>query len=793
MRALRRGRDGGRLDEPVPLGPLIALSVLLAIGTLALLAPILLSVLPGVDLAAPLEDQHQDAETLLFLIAFGVLLPLSVIASGRIADRILAGPNRDGFSAAVGALAIGLILALLATKAAERTDLDGGTVLAVAAVLWLVLAAGVLGRAAAPRPWAPLGAGAGRAASVWAVAGLLAPVLVLAFARLGSVSLPVLLVGAAAVAAVVLAGDRPRVPALRGRAGLAADLVVLLLLALAVPNVVGFVAGDPETAFQTSIIQFHQDFFLGPANQVLGGGAMLVDTLSQYGVASIYFLCGLFTFIPIGNGTLGLIEGVLSALMFMAAYGVMRVAGVSRLPAAAAMVVAVVVLVYGLVYPIGGLLQHGAIRFGLPAGVVLGAVMEARWPRLLIPARALQLATLGLASVWALEGFAYSLLTVAAIVVVQAALAPAGGRLRLVVAWVVQVAAACVIAHVVLAGATLAATGELPRWGWYLNTLREFLVGQIGDLTYDFSPWSPGLAVGALYLASGIAATVVVLRRRDAALQERTMVIAIAGTTAFGIALFSYLVNRSADHIVPYVCLPAVTLAALWISLLGRPGLAASAGARRAALGLALGASVLLTAVAWSSVDTRFSQSALAHAVPGGDSLRGALERLWDRPAFGPEAPEGERLLAEHTPGEESSIVLTKADLSIEILLRAGRSSEVPLGDPWEDSFVPDDHLAPLGDFVDSLEPGDRLLIDAGAREAFATYRRDPSLSPFEAQPTGSTPTGLASLQLWVLKEIGADYDLRPVSRGRLGLEVVELVPPGFPLTRADSEQVQRP
>ena len=173
----------------------------------------------------------------------------------------------------------------------------------------------------------------------------------------------------------------------------------------------------------------------------------------------------------------------------------------------------------------------------------------------------------------------------------------------------------------------------------------------------------------------------------------------------------------------------------------------------------------------------RYSQSALAHAIPGGTSLSAALERLWDRPAFSPEAPEGERLLDEHMPGEEQSIVLTKADRSIEILMRAGRSSAVPLGDPWEDSFVPDDHLAPLGDFVDSLEPGDRMLLDADAREAFEIYRRDPSRDPFGAEPAGTVLTGLATLQLWVLREIGKDYDLRTVARGQFGMEVVELVP----------------
>ena len=56
--------------------------------------------------------------------------------------------------------------------------------------------------------------------------------------------------------------------------------------------------------------------------------------------------------------------------MFVATFATLRIAGVSRLWPASAMAVAVIVVVYGLQYPIGGLLQHGAIRFGLPVGVL---------------------------------------------------------------------------------------------------------------------------------------------------------------------------------------------------------------------------------------------------------------------------------------------------------------------------------------------------------------------------------------------------------------------------------------
>ncbi len=90
--------------------------------------------------------------------------------------------------------------------------------------------------------------------------------------------------------------------------------------------------------------------------------------------------------------------------------------------------------------------------------------------------------------------------------------------------------AACLVAHVaVRRWITLAGPGELPDWGWYLNTLREFLLGRLGDLTYDFSPWSPALAVGALYLVSGRGAG-----GRPAAGAERRC--ARSGTLLFAIA-----------------------------------------------------------------------------------------------------------------------------------------------------------------------------------------------------------------------------------------------------------------
>ena len=757
----------------------VALTVACVVGAFFVATPVALLVIPATVLPPPFAEQHQDSETLLFLLAFAVLLPLSLAVVPRILDRIATGPNAPALPALAGTLVASLIGALLFVKASEHLPWGSGlVVLLLVMASWCLAAAVLLGSAARQRPLRPLL----RLASYrrvplagWVALAVLAPLLALAFAKLGSIALAPLIVGCVLVALVVAGSERLHVPRVPRPWGHAIDAVIVVLLLFAVPNVVIFVTGDPSHADETTILQFHQDFFLGPANHVLGGGAMLVDTLSQYGVGSIVFLVGLFEFIPIGNGTLGLIEGVLTASVFITGFLILRVTGVSRLLAGAAMTIAVIVLVYGLQYPIGGLLQHGSLRFGLPIGVIAGAVLESRRGGRSALTRALSLVVVGVSSIWALEAFAYTLLTLAALIGFQTWTRWEGGRRRFLALWVVQVIAACLAAHAAFALGTLAASGHLPDWGQYLRTLHEFLVGGIGDLTYDFAPWTPALAVGFAYLASAAAIVLMLMRRMEIVERERPTLVALTGSTAYGIALFSYFVNRSADHILPYISLPAVLIGTLWLNLLLRPSTGASPTARRAALALATGLAALLIAVAWSGVGYRFSQSAIAMAPPGGKSLPNALTRLWDRPPLAPGAEEGERLLEQYMPEEHESIVLTSADLGVEVLLRTGRINEIPLSDPWEDSLVPSEHLGDLKDAVEALRPGDRMLLDGPATKVFNGYVRERNRSTPFSQST-IIPSGIAILQEEVLKEIGERFSLKMVARGGAGMRVVELV-----------------
>ena len=537
---------------------------------------------------------------------------------------------------------------------------------------------------------------------------------------------------------------------------------------------------DPASltdALNNGIVQFHHDFLLGPANQLLGGQAMLVDTASQYGVGSIVFLSAWFGVVPIGYGTLGLLDGALTALSLVAGYGVLRIAGVSRVLAVPALGLGVIALVLNRYYPVGALPQEGPLRFGLPLVLILATVAGARWSRYGAALSLAGLAVLGLSSIWSAEAFASTGVTFAALAGFRAYLLPAGGRLRWLARQAVLAGVACLSAHVLFAVATLAGTGELPDWGQYLAYLEAFLFGRLGDVTYDFTSWSPGLAVGAAYLISAMAVLLLLRSRPDFARRERVPLLAVIGANAYGAVIFGYLVDRSMDHVVPYVSLPALLIGTLWLSLVLRTPQGSAGSGRTGALALALSVALLLVAVAWSSIGPRLEHSALAYVVPGGASTRGALDRLWEFPPFKPTAPAGERLLERYMPGERESLVLAQPDLATEVLVRSGRSNRLPIAYPWGDSFVARERLPGLRDAVASLRAGERLLLDKAALVALARIRTDPAFDPVArvGEDTKLTSSTTAPVQDYALEKINQRFRLRPLHSDRDGFTVVEL------------------
>lgn len=756
-----------------PLGPTLALTVTLALACFAVVLASLELIVQPEPLPPPFDlGERQKVEDALYLAAFGLILPLAVILVPRLADAIAAGANRR----ALPVIAACLAATLAASIGVARALPSGGLAEMLTVVgIWWVGAAGALARAGQARPWELLLRAVHLAPVLWAAAGALLLGSLLAFTSPRSIDPVVLGLGAVLPVVLLVYARRgvsgfPRPSPLRGAA---IDAAVIAFLLLAVSDLVVFSSDSPLEEFKALVSKSHQDFLLGPANEVLHGGAVLVDTASQYGPGPLYLLAAWFQLAPIGYGTFGFLDGLLYGLLFAGGYSLLRLSATPRLLAGGAIALAVITLIYNLVFSVGSVPQHGPIRFGLPMVLTLAACVGARWPRRSRAARNAQLVVLGLSSVWALEAFAYTAATFAAIASFEAWIRPQAGR----VAWLARRAAlaalACVAAHATFVGVTLGFAGQPPDYGWYLAFLDEFLFGETGKITYDFAPWSPGLAVGAGYAASAAALLLLVRRRPEILHQERVAATGLVGTTAYGIALFSYLVNRSEDNILPYVSLPLLLAGTLWLSLLLRGALGGSRSARLGGLAFGLSLALLLLATAWSSIDDRLPRSALAHVLPGGRSAREAGERLWNLPPVDPRAPRGQELLARYMPGDQRVLTLLWPDLETEILIRSNLTSQLPLSFPPQDSFVSAEYLPELRRAVAKLQAGDRLLTDAAGLEAFVALRAQPSRDPLVAPVSRR----LAPLQQWTLQQIGRRFDLKRIYRDDQEFVVAVLTP----------------
>lgn len=542
----------------------------------------------------------------------------------------------------------------------------------------------------------------------------------------------------------------------------AMDCLILGVMALLVLDVPGHISQLGYT------LVYHQNYFLGPANDLAHGRTLLVDSFSQYGVGVMYALRAAFLVVPIGYGGLILIVTVSTVVTFALFFAILRATVASQRLVMIAVAVAVMANVFLEKGNYVSFPSVGALRFGVPYLLIGAAVLRARHPRSAHRFLVMELAVLGLASIWSFESFLYTAATFGAIALVDAFGRPdvslRSGLPILARRCLLGLAAVC-MSFATFGVLTYLFSGSGPTLGIYFEYLGLYADG-FGGIAVPFFTVASVMAA----LIIGSVAVTAWISRQDVRPAQPTMT-ALAGFSGFAASSFTYYMGRSDPTNLVHLALPAVALGCLWVSLLQYPRNAGNGWATASFVALlAVGASICVAA--WPSVKGKWPETGFAQAVPlaGGTShgaemsIRNSVKWLWRNPVLDPRAAEGVRLLESVKLPKEQALVLVDPELTTEILIRMNRRNVLPMVNPGQEDYLASSNKR-VSDAVAKIAPGTFLLTSITPPPGMLT-------------PLG-WPSGKLAIEWFALKELRSRFRFEVVKQTPDGFQLIQLMPRG--------------
>ncbi len=344
------------------------------------------------------------------------------------------------------------------------------------------------------------------------------------------------------------------------------------------------------------IDHFHQDFYLGPVNEVLAGRSMLVDVNCIYGVGVIYFLAATFKLLHLKPhyAPFTALLVTLTTTQIVMLYWITRRIFRSR-PLTVQCLVAVVILgrigfyhADNIGYP-----SVGPLRFGLPLLVLAAGFLRRIQPSSGWPWAWIEAGLVGAAATWSTETFVYTL--------------SAYGFSTLAEAWALRgspsdfarrclrgalrpmVAIAAALTGLTLL--TLLRSGGLPHLGNYLVYMTLYSGAFV---KWDLAVWTPWILIPSTTCLSMLATAFRIHARRD--LDAGSFF--VAGLTGAAAAEFSYFIMRSHPNNLTHLATPVVIILFYRLDQSWRPA-SQSWQARWAALPVAL---LIVIRLGWSSL-----------------------------------------------------------------------------------------------------------------------------------------------------------------------------------------------
>ncbi len=335
-------------------------------------------------------------------------------------------------------------------------------------------------------------------------------------------------------------------------------LVVLFLLGLIF---------QPALPFNRS----HSNPLLASMLDVRNGKWIFVDTLSQYGVGVIYFLLSIFYLfrLPVSYSGLAVVINALYFIQFAALFLILNKATRSFFLSLAGIGAILYFNYFAVAWPsILRIPAQGPLRYGLTY-LLLGVAWigmnrpEKRW-------WIVELALLGIASVWSLEVFLLAFVPLNAVHFCgevlfspqrKTGLIAFGKRLLMQFGTVILCWGAWW-------AATLRATGQPPNLAYYLDVFITFTSLSAGGTRVDFHAFWAGV-VAAIYLGTILAVMFAGWRRMERLPVETAAL--LAGLSAVGLLQYLYYFVYDIDFHLSLLCVPLIMVIVLWISITQNP------------------------------------------------------------------------------------------------------------------------------------------------------------------------------------------------------------------------------
>ncbi len=324
-------------------------------------------------------------------------------------------------------------------------------------------------------------------------------------------------------------------------------------------------------------------------------------------------------------------------------------------------------------------------------------------------------------------------------------------RLRKAARRIAQLVAASLFGLLAFTLLTRMATGAWANWGGYLDYIRLYTTGGFGAL--PIAPWSPGLALGAMYTVSAITIVLLALTR-PALVRERAVAFrAATGLTVLGALVYTYFLGRAAPNNLIHISPPAVALLFVWL------GIVRSTFDSRVPLAIASGTAIFLGAMIVASeggdIGLKYPRTALAAVLGSAPPLGSDLRALWHNPVVDPTAAHVAAFVSSLGSKRDNLTILLTPSVETEAALRLRMANAVGSSNPCQES-----------------------LSKQGPRRVAAAVR---SLRPGGIVVTSVTPQDageLLPIEQYTFALIRARFTLQVISADGQGLQAFRMIAP---------------